>query len=755
MSSRSETVKRVAAVLLWVAAIAISGAVASSSPAQEPPETRLIDREPFDELTLKAEETPIKLQPLALEPRRPLRGQAADSKVRVRLFDRPQQQYEVTWADIASLKLFEELVMGEAAALVQARKFDEAYPYYVFLEKNYAKFPGVPQAFQQFLFQEAKFWQERGRLDQSLALLTELHARNASFEGLEAAMGEIVDALVARHLAASRYTAARRQLADLKARFPEHAVVKQREQQLVDEATAALAAAQAAQGRQKWREAHEAAAAAVAKFPDLPGAKELLREIQSKYSIISVGVTRLAGPAERLSLDGWTARRQARLLHRMPAEQTALTPGGPKFISPVGAWAPGETGTLELAKALKWSGGAGEVTSYDVARQLATVPAGFGSSLWTIKCGDGSEAVATGPDGHSALAQAAWQFPLVPWHFGASAGDAAPPVLGPYLPGIQAERETRYLRNGDYFALETEMASEIIERQYDAEGVVAALLRGEAAAIDRVPPWEAARLRTSPDVTVAAYAAPSVHFLVMRPGHPLLGQRWVRRALLYGIHRERILSETLLGAADVQRGSVAAGPLASGAAGEPLRYDPRQMLAMLAAAGAAGGRTGPPQALSLVLAHPPTETARRACKEIQQQLGLEGKGVAIQLYELPDDGLEGALKQADRWDLAYVERMAANPAADAVQLLGHEGIAWTESPALVDALARLARAPDWAKAQEIVGQIDRLAAEELPVLPLWQLTEFFAHDKRLAGVGAAPLVLYQNVEQWRLGPAAN
>ena len=36
-----------------------------------------------------------------------------------------------------------------------------------------------------------------------------------------------------------------------------------------------------------------------------------------------------------------------------------------------------------------------------------------------------------------------------------------------------------------------------------------------------------------------------------------------------------------------------------------------------------------------------------------------------------------------------------------------------------------------------------------PSIPLWQLVEHFAYHKRLCGVGADAVSLYQNIEQWR------
>jgi hypothetical protein len=35
------------------------------------------------------------------------------------------------------------------------------------------------------------------------------------------------------------------------------------------------------------------------------------------------------------------------------------------------------------------------------------------------------------------------------------------------------------------------------------------------------------------------------------------------------------------------------------------------------------------------------------------------------------------------------------------------------------------------------------------VVPLWQLTDHFAYQRTLTGVGMEPVSLYQNVETWQ------
>ena len=51
-----------------------------------------------------------------------------DDEIEVRLFDRPRKVYSLAWGHIVEVKLFERMVLDEAERLVEAKKFDEAFP---------------------------------------------------------------------------------------------------------------------------------------------------------------------------------------------------------------------------------------------------------------------------------------------------------------------------------------------------------------------------------------------------------------------------------------------------------------------------------------------------------------------------------------------------------------------------------------------------------------------------------------------------
>ena len=158
-----------------------------------------------------------------------------------------------------------------------------------------------------------------------------------------------------------------------------------------------------------------------------------------------------------------------------------------------------------------------------------------------------------------------------------------------------------------------------------------ALARGEISLIDRLSPWEVNGAAIG-GVSVRRYAAPTVHVLIPNPSKPLVANRTMRRAILYGIDRQGILRRSLVGGQELAGCDLISGPLPRGAASdrfaygydpkiEPRPYEPGTglLLAQLAIGETQGaGKTVPP----LVLAYPAEPVARTACQSIARQLKL-------------------------------------------------------------------------------------------------------------------------------------
>jgi ABC-type transport system substrate-binding protein len=747
---------------------------------------RLFEQEPFDQITLdRANESAVlKVKPLELPggrrlpERLPRRG-----AIQVRLLDDPTKLYELPWQSIEKVELFEQMVLKKAVALMEAKEFDQAYDYFQFLEAKHPQLPGLGEAMEEYLFQEAAALYQQQEYDGALARLRELYRRNPKRPRLDTSLGATTEKLVERYLAREDYRAARMLLRNLAAWFPQHPVVVEREGGLKQRAAALLAEARSATEGGDLRQAAQLSDRLTDVWPGLPGARELAELVHQRYPRVVVGVSLPAADTQPGGLSDWAARRSARLVYRTLTEFVAPGSEGGRYACPVGELtieALERRITLRIQPDLRWSSGEAALTGYDVSRRLLAMADPQGAAYlpaWAEVLGGVAVGGVYQVDVQMRFSHvrpdALLQTILVPYTTPAVSG-GPPPTNGPYVVGPRTADETRYLANPRYRAARPTFGrcptqpQEIIERYY-ARGsrAIQALRDGRIQVVDRLDPWDVEAVRRDENLVVDFYAMPLVHCLIPNMRRPLMAQRTFRRALVYGINRQAILSQ-LLGGAKLSGCQVLGSPFparlslddpvsyARDPGVEPRVYEPRLAIALAevgrkgvaAAQKKATPRNGQePSAAKtppLVLAHPPHQLARLACASIQRQ--LEPIGVAIELRELAG----GAPPQIpEDVDLLYAELAMWEPLVDAPRLLGEDGMAAGCTPYMSLALRQLRRAADWQQVRKILHRIDRLAHDEVAVVPLWQLTEHFAYHKSLRGIATRPVTLYENVEQWQ------
>ena len=119
--------------------VALLSVVAALAAAQDPPveeeedvpekaavAVELMDREPFYQLTLDAENNNAVIEILPLESV-PVDPQPTD-RLRVRLVNNPEQEYEVNWEHIAKLRTYHQLVFEEARASGSGEEVQRGLP---------------------------------------------------------------------------------------------------------------------------------------------------------------------------------------------------------------------------------------------------------------------------------------------------------------------------------------------------------------------------------------------------------------------------------------------------------------------------------------------------------------------------------------------------------------------------------------------------------------------------------------------------
>ncbi len=720
---------------------------------------------PFDEIKLDEDNGGVLLRVKSLNLKGgkvPTTEAERANDLEVELLERPGEKFALPWANVASVRVFEQLVLAEADQVMKEGRFDDAQPYYIFLEAKYPQTPGLKDSIELFLWQQVLVAFRAAKHDETLALLVELHGRNPQRQGLANAYQRVTVELVKRNMAAENYKAARGLLRNLGTRFPEfkETTIVPYESQLAQQAQTLLTAAQAANTAGNLRGAHEAVTRALDIWPAIAGGRELALAVHEKYPVVGVAVMTPGSGKWPERLDEWSSLRTARLTGRPIAERAPAGGEGNPYASPLGELARGSEPTqlvLRLSPELKWSDPPRTLAAADVARGLLAQVDSANPSYDSIFASLLTSAVARGRGELEVtlarplpLPEAALRLPLV-----RGAGEP----LGPYKLEIHAPAIARFVRESGYFATGAKQPGEIVERAYpDAGAALRALRRGEVSLIDRLAPWDVPTISAAGSVSVKPYGVPTVHVLVPNPAKPLVNHRAMRRAILYGIDRQSILQKGLLAGGGIPGCEVVSGPFPKGAATddfayaynakvEPRPYEPATalVLARLAREEIAGVNEATASA-PLVLLHPPSAIARAACQSLARQLAAIGVTVSLR-----EEGAPAADAPAD-WDLRYAELVIREPAADVWRVLGPQGATGACSPAMLAALRSVDASPTKADAATRLQAVHRLAAAELPVIPLWQLTEHYAVHSSVSGIGDRLETLYQHVEQWTAEP---
>ncbi len=762
--------------LLLVACCACVVLFGSSAVAADAPP--LYETEPYDQITLDAanNNAVFKVFPLDLPNRQVPRNPKPTDEVRIRLLDYPDRQFDVAWQHIAKVELFEQSILNEANRLVAENEFDEAYSYFAFLLREQPELENLDESIEDYLLRDALAAFRGGRLHEALALLDELHRRNPARRGLPQAVQRVTTQLFDTYVAKREYIAARMMLEWATEQFGREqmaATLTAWQQRLAELATENLEIARVHASAERWREAYDLTREVLRIAPELPEADELARLIAQHYVSVTVGVTSQADPSSALLARDWAARRVRRLLDRSVTEVSGIGPDGGQYVAPfatIELSPDGRAFTVKLRRNIA-DGNTAQFSGFNLAEQLLSRGRAGDSTtapLWSELV---SEVRVEDVFNVNLQLRRSFLRPeaLLQFPWSGPAGSAAD-VSHPYIPRENAEKNTLRFRSNENYALRSpRQPQDIVERFFPSTGAaIQALTRQEIDIIDRVYPADLDLIRAIDGVTVDNYAIPSVHMLIPNYERPFTGKRNFRRALVYGISRETLLRQDLLGGKEIAGCRLISGPFPAGRYDDdPLRYgydptirprpyEPRLAVTLaeiayqeLVTAAQKSGQPAPDRP-QLRLLYPDGEIPRIACAGISQY--LNAIGIACETAALPAGA---SWPNDDNWDLFYYDNVLAEPLVDAHRLLGAQGLARGGSAYLELALRRLALADNWNDARAHLFRVHRLAHEEVAVIPLWQLMDHFAYNQNVRGMNAAPVSLYEQVESWQVDPTTN
>ncbi len=764
------------AQLAVCAALLLTAICARPAKSQEAtPPARFYEQEPYDVVILDdAAKTQIKTIPLNFPDSKVPANPKPNDKLRLRKFEDPDDEFEVRWEDILEVKLFEQLVLEKARELVKAKKFNDAFDYFEYLRQEYPKTPGVDDAIGDFLYDEAGDWQRKRNYENALVLLHTLYDRQPKYRNLEQATATATGKLLEKYNAANDYPSVRRLVRELRSRFPSGKTATQFEGQMNERAKGVVA-----EGRDKLAAGDPARALALARravaiWPKADGAKELAEEAFAAQPQAVVAITSPYAPALSQPITEWSVRRTRRLLARQLFEFTGYGADGGEYVCPFGQYELVDLArglSIKLKGDIPWTTG-DALTGYDLARRLLLLarPGALGAVPgWSEACQSVEVQGVNTLLVHFRQPQLAPTALLtVPLSATDQAGEGTLAAITPYAAGDAGKERTTFTAEAQYFARRSTQPQAVVEQKFASRAeAIESLTLGEITVIDRLPPWEVTRMQGSLNFAVEPYAVPTVHCLVPNLSKPLMKHRGFRRALEYAIDRQRILAEQVLRRRPLAGCEVVSGPFAKGAGlSDPAgyayddevlarSYEPRlamtlssvavRDLARAAELAPGGPKDAPKEVPKLILAHAADDVVKVGCRGIQRNLAAIG--ITVELREIPL-GQPTVMGEDD--DLLYVELAVAEPLIEARQLFGPDGILGPASTYMAVVLRQIETATGWNEARQALHDLHRLAHDEVVVIPLWQIVDYFAYHKSISGVGQRPATLYQQIENWQL-----
>lgn len=726
-------------------------------------EAPLIEQQPFDLITLTEDEggESVKVFPL------PFRQMPTDvkptDKLETVVLKYSDRRYEVTWRAIERIEFYEQRIYDEALAMMEEKRFAEAFSNLSFLMKNYPSMPRLETLRQQFIFQSAQDRFAKGELRQTLSALEELRATAPGFQAtaVTSALSRVADRMIAEYQQGGDLGSAHKLLKRLKNAYgPTLQVVVDWENRLEQMALAKEEEARLFMANKDYRKARQAAVEMIAIFPDMEEGKDLINEINRIHPMVRVGVMQRSGDLNPASLVDWPARRAGALVYQSLFRFLETGAEGGRYGCALGTFRMSDDRQQlilsldpNVQATLNAFGLAQELLQRADPRNQLYDPSW--AAIFRSVSAQSASQVIVNLKRPNVLPHALLQW-ILP-----DSEDQPGGLPGDYEFKLSDGNETSFSIRGDR-AIGGQPV-EIIEIFYsDPKDAVNDLLRGEIDILDQLYPADAKRLATNPKLTIGSYALPTTHMLIPLSDHEYLANSKFRRALLYATNREAMLQGELLNSTNLDDGRLISGPFPIGDGEsdtlayaynpdiQPTEYSPHLARLLLVMTQkeledkARKNRDPDPELKPLLIGCPDFEFARVAVQAMIQQ--WTNVGIKAEMVILPS----GKINQEAECDLLYVVTTMWEPATDIERLLGGNGLATTDNPFIVQALEKLRFARNWREIREAMQDLHQLVDYHLPVLPLWQITDRFAVSSYVEGLDDHPVSLYQDIASWRV-----
>ncbi len=618
--------------------------------------------------------------------------------------------------------------------------------------------PRFDEVHQRLVFKDADQQLERGNPEESLRLLEDLWKPGSEIPGLGTHLGRATDRLIAPCMEQNDFRQARHFLAVLASRDPANTVVKTWQDELAGRAAAVIQDARAAATRGESPLAARTVDTAARIWPDAAGLKEAHRELTDRYQILRVGVMHLAGEPSVGRVSSEADERVRLLTEARLFEPAGISDHGVRYRSAFfESWEPTDLGRrvqfrLKLKRA-DWEARP-LVTSADLYAELLSRTDRDSANYDERLAGFVDGITVQGPTEFSVNFR---QLPLRPealWQLTVAVGEATrslnddaigvdSPAFGRerFQPTVSASGQTSYRRvRTQPAATRQRRVDEVTEIRYDSwDRALQGLLRGEVSVIPVAGLQDLKSLQDDGRFFVVPYILPRSHFLLFNPQNFALRDGQLRRALMHGIPRERLLKDV-----SSSHGRLNTCPISSNSYGynrllpQP-DFDPALAAALaLTAKKHLGGEL---PGLRMICPNDPS------LRETAQAMIAEWKRVGIEVRLLDDTDLDGD------WDICYRTAKCVEPLTEIWPLL-------TMHPsARVDALQSLSeptrrmlleleRTVDWTTATKLLHRLLADLLIEARYIPLWEVDEYLVARKHVTGIPTRLMQTYDDIERW-------
>jgi len=305
----------------------------------------------------------------------------------------------------------------------------------------------------------------------------------------------------------------------------------------------------------------------------------------------------------------------------------------------------------------------------------------------------------------------------------------------------------------DYFGKEPFIPQVVFRYFPSSAAALDAYEQGEVLGISRVTKDVLQEALEIPNLNIYTSRMPQVSMVLLNlnnPEVPFLGEANVRRALLLGLDRQRIISNLLGGQAVIAHGPIFPNSWAYFDGVEKIDYDPEQATSLLKGDGyvitADGGtvRAKEGQSLVFTLLYPDDELHTQLAQTIQTSWAQIG--VQVDLQPVPYDRMVFDYLGPRAYQAALVDlNLARTPDPDPypfwhqAEATGGQNYTQWDNRTASEYLEQARVNTDFDVRTRLYRNFQVMFAKELPALPLYYPVYSFGVDAQVLGVQVPPL----------------